>query len=43
MRVVYFGSGTFSVPSLQAVLATRHEVVGVFMSGGFTTEEFVDQ
>jgi methionyl-tRNA formyltransferase len=30
MRVVYFGSGTFSVPSLQAVLATRHEVVGVF-------------
>ncbi|MGB2820698.1 MAG: methionyl-tRNA formyltransferase [Phycisphaerae bacterium] len=30
MRVVYFGSGAFSVPSLQAVLATRHEVVGVF-------------
>ncbi len=30
MRVVYFGSGTFSVPSLQAVLAKRHEVVGVF-------------
>lgn len=30
MRVVFFGSGTFSVPSLRAVLATRHEVVGVF-------------
>ncbi len=30
MRVVYFGSGTFSVPSLQALLAGSHEVVRVF-------------
>lgn len=30
MRVVYFGSGTFSVPSLKAVLASGHEVAGVF-------------
>lgn len=30
MRVAYCGSGTFSVPSLRAVIASRHEVVGVF-------------
>lgn len=30
MRVVYFGSGTFSVPSLRAVLAGAHEVVGIY-------------
>ena len=30
MRVVYFGSGTFSVPSLRAVLSSGHETVGVF-------------
>jgi len=30
MRVVYFGSGTFSVPSLRAVLASAHEVVGIY-------------
>jgi len=30
MRVVYFGSGSFSVPSLRAVLESRHEVVGIY-------------
>jgi methionyl-tRNA formyltransferase len=30
MRVVYFGSGAFSVPCLQAVLSSGHEVVGTF-------------
>lgn len=30
MRVVYFGSGTFSVPSLRAVLSSPHEVVGIY-------------
>jgi methionyl-tRNA formyltransferase len=30
MRVVYFGSGAFSVPCLQAVLSSVHEVVGIF-------------
>ncbi len=30
MRVVFFGSGTFSVPSLRAVLASTHEVVGIY-------------
>lgn len=30
MRVIYFGSGTFSVPSFQAVLDGPHEVVGVY-------------
>ena len=30
MRIAYFGSGTFSVPSLRAVLNTDHEVVGVY-------------
>jgi len=29
MRIVYLGSGTFSVPALEALLASRHEVVGV--------------
>ena len=29
MRIAYCGSGTFSVPSFQAVLATRHELVEV--------------
>ncbi|HUS90514.1 MAG TPA: methionyl-tRNA formyltransferase [Phycisphaerae bacterium] len=29
MRIVYCGSGAFSVPSFQAVLASGHEVVGV--------------
>ncbi len=30
MRVVYFGSGSFSVPSLLAVLESPHEVVGIY-------------
>jgi methionyl-tRNA formyltransferase len=30
MRVVYFGSGSFSVPSLRAVLESRHEVAGIY-------------
>jgi len=30
MRVVYFGSGSFSVPSLLAVMESRHEVVGIY-------------
>lgn len=30
MRIVYMGSGTFSVPALRALLASRHEVVGVY-------------
>jgi len=29
VRVVYLGSGTFSVPPLRAVLASRHEVAGI--------------
>ncbi len=30
MRIVYFGSGQFSVPSLRAVLAGGHDVAAVF-------------
>lgn len=30
MRIVYFGSGLFSVPSLRAVLKSGHDVAGVF-------------
>ncbi|HEX5369386.1 MAG TPA: methionyl-tRNA formyltransferase [Dehalococcoidia bacterium] len=29
MRIVFFGSPEFALPSLEALLATRHEVVGV--------------
>lgn len=34
MRAVYFGSGAFSVPSLRAVLASCHELAGVFTQPG---------
>ncbi len=30
MRVFYFGSGTFSVPSLRAIAASKHDIVGIF-------------
>ena len=30
MRVFYFGSGMFSVPSLRAIAASGHELVGLF-------------
>jgi methionyl-tRNA formyltransferase len=29
MRLVYLGSGSFSVPSLEAILSTQHEVAGI--------------
>ncbi len=30
MRVFYFGSGAFSAPSLRAIAASRHDIVGIF-------------
>lgn len=30
MRIIYFGSGQFGIPSLEAIHNSRHELVGVF-------------
>lgn len=30
MRIVYFGSGRFGIPCLEAILASSHQLVGVF-------------